>query len=156
MTQTIDSKAERYLRYSHLSMVLALALILVFGALCLTSAWNPALGWVWLMRAAWLYPIGVVVAVVLLKRSTIRDDCWDPVVPEAKNVLQDEWRRTNISRAMQYAFVGVLAIQLPLGLLFSRLPSLRAVMAMAAATMMLGASSFISLFLFFARDQRDG
>ena len=67
-------------------------------------------------------------------------------------IRQDEFRRVNLSRAQRAALIGVLILQIPLGLLFSHLPAMRAVIAMGVTTITLGMATVITLFLFFDRD----
>ncbi|HEX7704988.1 MAG TPA: hypothetical protein VF701_00870 [Thermoanaerobaculia bacterium] len=105
-------------------------------------------------RAAWLFPLVIVFVVVALQAS-MNKRRWNPASPEVKALMQDEWRRLNLDRASRYALIVVLAAQWPLGLLIgfiSGLPTVRAAMAMAAASITLGLITFLTLFLFFDRE----
>jgi hypothetical protein len=102
-----------------------------------------------------LLPIAIAIGVVTLQRTTLRGDRWDPKSPEVQAVLQDEWRRASMDRAIRVAFFVILIAQIPIGLLVAPLPSLRAVMAMATTTLTLGMATFLALFLFFSRQGQD-
>lgn len=132
-------------------MVLLL-LVLAVGATCLAMALRPALPhWPAAMLPLWIIP--VVLAVGL--QRTLGGARWDRRNPEVRAIVEDEWRRSNMDRARRVAFVVVLGAQLPLGLTLAFLPSLRAVMAMAVATITLGLSTLLALFLYFDRDTVD-
>jgi hypothetical protein len=154
MPEPRESRSERYLRFSQRSMVLVLCLVLTLGALGLAMALRPEVGSRWMVRAGWMLPIAIPLAFGVLQR-TLRGDRWRPDAPEARAILQDEWRRTNLDRALRVAFVVVLAAQVPLGLAVAHLPTVRAVMAMAVATSVLGMATFLALFLFFGREAGD-
>lgn len=156
MSRSEATRAERYLRFSQRGMSLALVLVLVLGAISMAMAFRPESGSMWMARSGGILAVAITIAVVMLHGSTLRGDRWNASVPEAQAIVHDEWRRTNMDRAVRVAFVVVLAAQLPFGLLMASLPSLRAVMAMGAATATLGMATFIVLYLFFNREQRDG
>lgn len=156
MTEPTNTRSERYLRFSHQSMVVLLVLILAVGALCLAMAFRRDGGSWWMAQAGWVLSIGGAITLGVMQKVTLRGDRWDPATPEVQVIMHDEWRRTNMARAMRVAFVTILAAQIPIGLLVAHLPSLRAVMAMAIATLTLGLVTLIALFLFFSREERDG
>lgn len=156
MSEPEATRAERYLRFSQGSMVVTLVLVLALGAICIAMAFRPEGGSWWMAQYGWMLAVAISIAVVVLQQSTLRGDRWNPDAPEARAIAQDEWRRKNFDRATRVAFVVVLAAQLPLGLLLARLPSLRAVMAMAAATATLGMATFIAFYLVLSREGRDG
>jgi hypothetical protein len=156
MTQQTLSRSERYQRYSSRGMLVLLILVLAIGAIFIAVSVSPnGLIAAWLPRVSTIIPIAIAMIGVAL-HSTLRGDRWDPRSPEARMVLQDEWRQTNLSRAMRIAFVAVVAVQVPLALWLGRLPSQRAVMAMAVITMTLAMATLIALFLFFERGDGDG
>jgi hypothetical protein len=155
MTVPADSRAEKYLRYSHRSMVVVLLLAVATGGAVLATAVEPdGLIASWMPRISLLLPIAIVLIAGMLM-ATLRGDRWDPNAPEARAILEDEWRRTNMSRALRGAFVVVIAAQVPLGLWLARLPALRGTLAMATATMTLGLATLAALFLYFDREERD-
>ena len=156
MTGSIDSRSERYLRFSHRSMVVVLVLMVMTGAVALAVALRPD-GVISqsLPRAGVLLPVAIVLIAGAL-HATLGGDRWTPDAPEARAILQDEWRRMNMARASRAAFVVVLAAQVPLGLWLGMLPAPRGVMAMAITTMTFGLAAFIALFLYFERGAHDG
>jgi hypothetical protein len=156
MNESEQSRAERYLRFSHGSMIVALVLVLALGVICVGIAFEPLAGSRWMARSGWMLAVAIAIAVVTLQAATLRGDRWNPDAPEARAIAHDEWRRTSMDRAMRVAFVVVIGAQLPLALLLLRLPSIRAVTAMAAATATLGLATFIALYLFMSRQGRDG
>lgn len=156
MSDSEETRAERYLRFSHGSMIVTLVLVLALGTICVGTALEPGVGSRWMARSGWMLAVAIAIAVVTLQAATLRGERWNPNAPEAIAIAHDEWRRTNMDRAMRVAFVVVIGAQLPLALLLTRLPSLRAVMAMAGATATLGMATFIALYLFLGRQGRDG
>jgi len=136
-------------------MVALLILTVVVGGVCLTMALRPAEDPRWMTSSVAMLPILIVAGLVALQKATLRGDRWDPRSPEIQAVLQDEWRRINMDRAIRVAFFVVLIAQIPIGLLVVRLPSLRAVMTMATATLTLGMATLLTLFLFFSRQEQD-
>ena len=156
MPEQPTTRYERYLRYTHRGMVVLLILVVLIGATFATISIRPdGVIAIWLPRLSVDVPIAIALIGVALQ-ATLRGDRWDPRSPEARVVLQDEWRQANLARAMRFAFVAVVAIQVPLALWLGRLPSQRAVMAMAVLTMTLAMATFIALFLFFERGDGDG
>lgn len=104
MAGSIDSRPERYLRFSHRTMVALLVITVVVGGLCLTMALRPGDVPRWMTSAVVLLPMVIATGVVTLQKVTLRGDRWDPESPEVQAVLQDEWRRTNMDRAIRVAF----------------------------------------------------
>lgn len=155
MAVSNDSRSEKYLRYSHRSMVVVLALMVTIGSVSLAMALQPD-GVVarWMPRLSAIVPIAIVLVAGALA-ATLRGDRWDPNAPEARAIVQDEWRRLNMARAMRGAFVVVVAAQVPLALWLGTLPSPRAAMAIAITTMTLGVATLSALFLIFEREEGD-
>lgn len=152
MASPTESRSEKYLRFSRRSMVVLLLLVLAVGGTCVAMAFLPPLPrWPGATLPLWI----TAVVIVLGLRWTTRGDRWDLEAPEARVIVEDEWRRSNMDRARRVAFVVVLGAQLPLGLLLSSLPSLRAVMAMAFATITIGLATLLALFLYLDRDTVD-
>jgi hypothetical protein len=85
-------------------------------------------------------PVWLAAAVLIfgVQQIAVRGHRWNSALPEARTVLNDEWRRLNIDRATRVAFIVALIAQVPLGLLFAPLPPGRGVIAMAVATVALG------------------
>ena len=156
MTEPTEPRSEAYLRFSHRSMVFLLVLIISLGAAALAMALRPD-GDVsrWLARVPWFLPVAIIIALGVLQ-SSLRGHRWNPASPEGKAIMRDEWRRTNMDRAMRAAFIVVLVAQVPLGLLLTNLPPPRALMAMAVSTIAMGMATLVALFLFFDRGERDG
>lgn len=147
-----ESRSEKYLRFSRRSTTVLLLLVLAVGSVCVAMAFRPVSPhWPQAMLPMWI--VAIVLAAGL--QRTLGGDHWDPRTPEVRAIVEDEWRRTNMDRARRVAFVVVLGAQLPLGLLLASLPPLRAVMAMAAATITLGLSTLLALFLYLDRDAAD-
>jgi carbon starvation protein CstA len=152
MTNPTETRSEQYLRFSRRSMTVGLLLVLAIGGVCLAMAvQSHALVWSRAIPVLWI--VAVVIAAGL--QRTLGGERWNPRAPEARAIMEDEWRRSNMERARRVAFVVALGAQLPLGLLLAGLPSLRAVMAMATATLTLGLATLIGLFLYFDRDVPD-
>jgi hypothetical protein len=149
------SRSERYLRFSQRSMALVLCLVLTLGAVGLAMALRPEIGSRWMVQLGWMYPIAITIAFGVLQRTMLPGERWSPDAPEARVILHDEWRRANMDRALRGAFIVVLVVQVPLGLALAHLPTLRAVMAMAVATSVLGMATLLALFLFFGREAGD-
>jgi hypothetical protein len=104
----------------------------------------------------WLSPIGLAIALVL--PISIMSRRFDPGSPEVSIVTNDEWRQQVMNRAARTALVTVLIVQWPLGLLIgfmTRVSPPRAAMAMAAATITIGLTTFITTFLFADREPTD-
>jgi hypothetical protein len=154
--EAIETRAERYLRYSHRGMVLLLVLMAIIGGGALAVILQPdGLIAGWMPRISVTIPVAIALIAGALV-STLGGDRWDPNAPEAQAILRDEWRRHNLARAMRVAFVIVLAAQTPLALWLASLPGSRAVIGMAIATMTLGMVTFTGLYLVFDREARDG
>lgn len=152
MDSTIETRSEKYLRFSRRSMVVTLLLVLAVGGVCVVMA-IQSFAPVWSRATPALWIVAVVIIAGL--QRTLGGDRWNPRAPEARAIVEDEWRRANMDRARRAAFATVLGAQVPLGLVLASLPSLQAVMAMAAATITLGLATLIALFLYFDRDEHD-
>ena len=134
-------------------MTVLLLLVVAIGTVCVAMAFQPiSPNWPRVMVPLWI--VAVVLAVGL--QRTLGGERWDKRIPEVRAIVEDEWRRANMDRARRVALVVVLASQLPLALLLSSLPPLRAVMAMASATVTLGLATLLALFLYLDRDGVDG
>ena len=149
MISLVESRAEKLLVFSRRSMVFTLVLIIAVGAFCLAIAiWPFAPGW-----PRVIVPLTLLAASLMAGlRATLQGERWDPRTAEVQIILRDEWRQSNMNRALRIAFTVVLGAQLPLGWLVASLPSLQAVMAMAVVTTTLGLATVIGLFLVFDRD----
>jgi hypothetical protein len=147
-----ETRSDLYLRFTRRGLATVLIVILVLGIGCLLSALVPD-GRVSrsMQRSSWLIPIAIAIAVVALQ-APLRKHHLTTDSPEAKVVMEDELRRLSMDRARKFAFGAVLIAQVPLALLFSRWPSLHALLAMAVATITLGMTVMIALFLAFDRE----
>jgi hypothetical protein len=156
MNDAASPRAERYLRYSHNGMVVMLLLVIAVGAAFLAVAVNPD-GAVarWMPRLALSVPIGIALVAGALQ-WTLRGDRWDPAAPEARAVLEDEWRQVSLARAARWALVAVLGAQVPLALWLGALPAPRGVLAQAVATMTFGMAAFLGSFLAFQGAGHEG
>ena len=153
---TTQDRSELHLRFSRRMMAVLLLIIVAFGAIGLAMTLRPDGAFSQaLERAPWFFPIATIIGVAVLQTS-MRKNRWVPNSPEAKTLLNDEWRRTNLDRAMKIAFIVILVTQLPLGWLFgvmlAQLSVLRAVLAMGVSTVTLGMTTFIATFLILDRD----
>jgi hypothetical protein len=156
MNAAVAPRAERYLRYSHHGMVVILVLVIAVGTAFLAVALNPdGLIARWMPRLALSVPIGVALIAAALQ-WTLRGDRWDPSSPEARAVLDDEWRQVSLARSARWALGAVLAAQVPLALWLGALPAPRGVLAQAVATMTLGMAALVGLFLLFQRSGHVG
>jgi hypothetical protein len=152
MAGPMESRSEKYLRFSRRSMTVLLLLVVAVGAVCVAMAFQPVSpAWSRALPPLWI--VAVVIAAGL--QRTLGGERWDERIPEVRAIVEDEWRRGNMDRARRAAFVVVLAAQLPLALLLGALPPMRAVMAMASATVSLGLATLLALFLYFDRDGAD-
>ncbi len=152
MTKSTEPRSEKYLRFSRRGMTVLLLLVIAVGGVGLTMAVRPqSPTWPRAVPALWI--VAVVIAVSL--QRTLGGERWDPRLPEVRAIVADEWRQRNMDRARRIAFAVVLGAQVPLGLLLAGLPPLRAVMAMATATITLGLATMLGLFLYFDRDAPD-
>jgi hypothetical protein len=151
-SESSNNETDLLLCASRRALFIVLLMILALGATVLGRAlWPESALATWPVRLPWLLPVLVVILGVA-GRLLMRGRTWDPDGIEMKKVQQDEFRRMNISRAQRAALIAVLVLQIPLGMLFARLPAMRAVMAMGITTITLGMSILIALFLFFDRD----
>jgi len=152
MDSPIETRSEKYLRFSRRSLVVTLLLVIAVGGVCVAMAMRPFVPmWSRATPALWIVAIVLVAGL----QRTLGGDRWNPRAPEARAIAEDEWRLRNMDRARRIALAVVLGAQVPLGLLLASLPSLQAVMAMAAATITLGLATLIALFLYFDRDEHD-
>jgi hypothetical protein len=157
MIEPTEDRSELYLRFSRRSMAFLLIVIVALGAAALVMALQPDGAFSrTLEKTSWFFPIATIIGVGALQ-TTLRRNRWNPNSPEAKAILNDEWRRTNLDRAMKVAFIVLLVTQLPLGWLFgvmlAQLSVLRAVLGMAVSTVTLGMSIFVATFLVLDRDK---
>jgi hypothetical protein len=143
------TQADLILRFARRNLFIVLAMVLILGGTLLSNVFRPDAAFSrWPVRAPWLLPIAtIIVAGVSMRGMKLK-----PQSAEMKALLADEWRHANLNRASRTAFVVVLVAQVPQALLFLDLPVLRAVMGMAAATITLAMTTFITLFLIFDRD----
>lgn len=152
MTDPAATRSETYLRFTHSKMLVALLLVLAVGGAGVVMAIRPQEPrWSQAMLPLWII---AVVLIVGLQR-TLGGDRWEANAPEARAIMDDEWRRSNMERARRIAFGLVMGAQLPLAWLLVRLPSSQAALAMAAATMTAGLATLIALFLYFDRAADD-
>ena len=152
MAGPLESRSEKYLRFSRRSMTVLMLLVFAVGAVCIVMAFHTGSpNWSLAMGPLWI--IAIVLAGGL--QRTLGGERWDPGASEVRAIVEDEWRRNNMDRARRVALMIVLGAQLPLGLAFASLPSMRAVMAMAAATITLGLVTLLALFLYLDRDAAD-
>lgn len=152
MNSPTETRSEKYLRFSRRGMMVTLFLVLVAGGAGIAMAiWPGASGWSDARRPLHL----VAIVLIFWLYRTLGGERWDPRTPEARAIVEDEWRLRNMDRARRVAFIVVLGAQVPLGLLLASLPPLRAVMGMAAATVTLGMATLLALFLYFDRDAAD-
>lgn len=159
---TTENRTELILRFSRLNMIVVLLLILTLGLFSLAATIQPRGAIARLADSApWLIPIAIVVVSAALQTSQRRKGVAFSS-PEAQSVLKDEWRQTNLDRARWIALLVTLAAQVPIALLLAQSPgglglsqnltSFRTAMAMAVATITLGASVFIVSFLVLDRE----
>lgn len=152
MTDPTTDRSEILLRYSRRSMFVTLVFILAMGSLAIALAISPdGAASRFLGSAPWLIPIAIVLVVGAMQ-ATLQGNRWTPQSPEVQAIMSDEWRRSNIDRALRVAFVAVLIVQIPLALLFTVLHAQRALFAMAASTITLGLALVAGLFLVFDRE----
>ena len=150
--ESTHDETDLLLRASRRALVIVLFMVLTFGATVIgRSVWPDSTLAMWPARLPWLLPVLTVLALVTM-RSFLHERVWDPKSREVKMLQQDEFRRTNLSRAQRGALIFVLVIQIPLGLLFAHLPAMRAVMAMGTTTITFGMVILIALFLLFDRE----
>jgi hypothetical protein len=144
-------RVEMLLRVNRRALAVILLLIVFLGATAMAIAiWPDTWLGEWPLRFPLLFPIAVLLASFCLRfLGGGRDFRADAA--EVKVVLNDDFRRANLLRAQRIALVLILIAQVPLGLLFMRVQSTRAVIGMGGATIALGLSAVILLFLFFDR-----
>jgi hypothetical protein len=145
-------RSESYLRFTRRGMFVLFGLVLILGGTGVGLILTPAAAsWAGLMT---LLPIAIALVAAALT-MTLRGDRWDPRSAEARAIMNDEWRATNMNRARHLALGVVLVIHVPLALLLSSLPSAQALSAMATLTMTLGLASLIGAFLYLDREASD-
>jgi hypothetical protein len=147
-----ETTSDLYLRFTRRALATVLIVILTLGLACLTMALAPDGRFSAAMqRSSWLIPFAIVMAAVALQ-SPLSKYRLPPDSPEVRAVMEDELRRLSMDRARKFAFGAVLIAQVPLALLLSSWPSLHALLAMAVATITLGMTVLIALFLAFDRE----
>ena len=157
MQDTALRPTERYLRFTDRSMLALLFFTVALGGGCLSMAiWPDNLVARLIGYAPWVVAIAITVIGLGIRKATLGTTRWSSADAEADAVLNDEFRRMSMDRAVRVAFGIVMVAQIPLGLLLFQLPSFRAVMAMAAATVTLGLATLIAVFLYFHREPADG
>jgi hypothetical protein len=152
MTESNPSiqQTDLLLRLARRNLYVVLFMIVLFGATLLSSVIAPTAPLsTWSSRAPWLIPVAIVFFVVVSASGARR---WKADSPEVKIILNDEFRRASLNRALRVAFTVALIAQVPQALLFSSLPPFRAVMGMAAATITLAMATLITFFLLFDRE----
>jgi len=152
MSQTTNDRSELFLRFSQRKLATLLVIVVGVGAVGLALMLTPT-GSVW-RAVSRVSLVPVAVAIVLIVQMTLRGRRWNPDSPEVRMAAEDEWRRTNMERASRLALIVVLLAQWPLALIlgFTQIPAPRGAMAMAMATITLGLSTQIALFLKFDRE----
>lgn len=151
-SESSHDETDLLLRASRRAHFIVLVMILALGATVLGRAlWPDSVLATWPVREPWLLPVLIVITMVA-GRLLMRGRAWDPKGREMKKIQHDEFRQMNLSRAQRAALIAVLVLQIPLGLLFSHLPGMRAVLAMGTTTITLAMATLIALFLFFDRD----
>ncbi len=156
-SSTTNNRTEQFLVFCRQHMIALLAVIALLGATAVGLTLSPPgavrnpENLVW-----WLSPIGLAIGVVL--PMSIMRRRFDPGSPEVSIVMNDEWRQQAMNRATRAALLTVLIAQWPLGLcigFMTRVPSPRAAMAMAAATITIGLTTLIATFLAADREPTD-
>ena len=147
-----SDRVELLMRTSRRALAVLLLFTVFLGATVIAIAlWPDTWLGEWPLRFPLLFPIAVLLAFFSLHllhgRRDLRTDA-----PEARVLLNDDFRRANLLRAQRVALILILIAQLPLGLLFMRVQTTRAVLGMGGTTVALGASAVILLFLFFDRE----
>lgn len=155
MPESTEYPSELFLRFTRRNMKALLFVVIILGG----AALSLMLSGPGMIRRAenlqwWLLPIFVALFVAIPVSLQARR--WRPDSPEVKMVMEDEFRRTNMDRASRVSLIVVLLAQWPLVFLFGflrpDLPQPRSSMAMAAATIVLGLVTLISLFLYLDRE----
>lgn len=153
MNRPTETRSENYLRFRRRSMIVTLAFVLVAGAASVAMAiWPATPAWQEARRPLQLF----VIVLAFWAYRTLGGKRWDPKAAEARAIVADEWRRTNMNRARRVALAVVLAAQIPMALVLTFLPPSQALMAMAATTITLGLATTLALFLYFDREEADG
>lgn len=145
-------RIEMLLRVNRRALAVVLLLIVFLGATAMAMAlWPDTWLGEWPLRFPLLFPIAVLLAFSCLRFLRGGRD-FRADAAEVKVVLNDDFRRANLLRAQRIALVLILIAQVPLGLLFMRVETPRAVIGMGGTTIALGVSAVILLFLFFDRE----
>jgi len=140
------------LRVNRRALAVILLLNVFLGATVMALAlWPDTWLGQWPLRFPLLFPIAVLLAFSWL-RFLGGGRNFRPDAAEVTVVLNDDLRRANLLRAQRIALVLILSAQVPLGLLFMRVPTTRAVIGMGGTTIALGVSAVLLLFLFFDRE----
>jgi hypothetical protein len=148
-----NNTTESIVTLSRRAFILLLIAFLWLGATCLTIAFLPENFLArWPMHAPWIFPAALIMAWVGLLLSTLRGPRWDPHGAEARVVMNDEFRQSNLLRAHRAALIAVLVLQVPLALATMHLPVTRALVAMAGSTITLAMIVLISTFLYLDRE----
>ncbi len=147
-----SERVEMFLRTSRRALGVLLLLVFILEATVIAIAFWPAT-WLaeWPTRFPLAFPFLVLLAFMALRLTRDGREL-RANAPEAKVVVNDEFRQANLLRAQRWAFILVLIAQVPLGLLFMRVSVTRAVLGMGGTTIALGMSAVILLFLFFDRE----
>lgn len=139
-------------QFSRRSLIATLIIVLSLGVVGIALAVSPY--GEWQRTVSWMVPIAIVLTGASL-RATLRGQNWDPRSDEVRRVMTDEWRRANMDRATRYAFATTLVAIWPVSLLFgylSELPTPRAAIAIAAATMTVAITTLLASFLILDRE----
>jgi hypothetical protein len=151
MDSNLSSDTEIVLKASRRGLVLVLMIIMVLGVTLLAAAISPESSISkWPMRAPWLLPVAIVIAVAA-QRSWMGGRTWNPKAPEVEAVMNDEFRRMNMDRARSISLVVTLIAQVPMALAIITVHSAHAALAMAGATITLAMATLIITFLFLDR-----
>lgn len=153
-SSSVKDRTELFLRFSRVSFVALLVVVVVLGATGLLLALYPVGGWE-AKLPWWLLPL--IAGLSFLFTNYARRHHLSADAPEVKVAMEDEWRRSNMLRAARIALVVTLVAQWPLGLAIGFLtrPELsppRIASAMAVSTIMLGMVTTIVVFLFLDRE----
>src|SRR5438045_4162741 len=118
MPEPTEDRSELYLRFSRRGMAVLLIMIITLSAAALAMALRPGGAFSQaLQKAPWFFPIATIIAAGVLQTS-LRKNRWNPNSAEAKAIMNDEWRRMNLHRAMKVAFIVIMVTQLPMGWFF--------------------------------------
>ncbi|MEX2527109.1 MAG: hypothetical protein WEA09_05675 [Gemmatimonadota bacterium] len=152
-----EPQTELYFRYGQWSLVVLLFLILTLGVLFIGLLFFPEN--TLLQSLSGHAPLAgtlVIAGLFAMQLTMLRGARWNLKAPEVRAVLDDEWRRTNMDRAVRAAFVLVLVAQVPMAWVLSELSPLYPLMVMAIVTGILGLSALIAAYLVFARQGSNG